>query len=106
MSIEEHMPIGEWIEAYDDGLDEWKLIRIMAIGKTHVFAEDSDTDDVTLPKDTKWRHPINPIKQKRDEIMDVWRRQSLDDAYDNEHSFVSIGRFIDFLIQHDFISVE
>jgi hypothetical protein len=54
----------------------------------------------------EWRHPENPVRKLREKMLDEWRSQGVDYAYDDDHSVACIGQYFDWLIQNGYIEVK
>jgi hypothetical protein len=97
------MPVGEWIEVLNN--DEWEKFLPLYIGQTHVFGI-CDGDDSVFSIGMEWRYPTNPIKELRENMLDDWRKQGIDYAYDDEDTYFPIGHYFDWLIQNGYIEVK
>lgn len=101
------MPVGVDIEIYCSIEHEWFNVTCMAVGDESAFVRFCDDGhETTISKNTTWRYPIDPEQQKRDDIMEAWRRMSIDFAHDTEKSMVHAGTFIDMLFNKGFVEVE
>lgn len=41
----------------------------------------------------------DPEQQRRNELLEAWKRQSLDNAHDTEASVLTVGEMIDFIVE-------
>ena len=108
MSEQGRMPVGEWIEIQDymTGFDCWVQVKVKYIGDSISVCIDEDNKEIAIRPPVNWRYHVDKEQQKRDEILESWRRLSLDNAHDSESSTAHIGSFINMLIDNGYVEVE
>jgi hypothetical protein len=102
------MPVGEWIEVRDTrlGYNEWVVVRVVFVSKDITIVELRNGKEYAVFNNTEWRYPTNPIKELREKMLDEWRSQGVDYAYDDDHSVACIGQYFDWLIKNGYIEVK
>jgi hypothetical protein len=104
------MPVGEWIEIKNYVVRDnpiWSKCKFKFIGNSLAILEKENGDEFYIQwRGIEWRYTENPVRKLREKMLDDWRGQGVDYAYDDDHSVACIGQYFDWLIKNGYIEVK